>query len=175
MTAKQIYLWYCKEKGVLGNVMNMYKAKDPKDWDWYYKSSNWMSFNKYFSQRHNCAGFRGLFASMFETYAPWYKKYGKNKLYEKAKKNWNYFINHNIRVKSNFKEGDVVQYTVWGQKREGVVIRFDLLTNEFYVKDVESGRNTYTRPSSISAINGNPLILEYYIEKNGKYYGLDKE
>ena len=77
MDARQVYLWFCKEKGVLSNVMNMFRTKKPIQWDKSFLKHSDMQFSTYFECKHNIIGFRGLFCEMFnETYTHWYKKFG---------------------------------------------------------------------------------------------------
>ena len=67
MDARQVYLWFCKEKGVLSNVMNMFRTKKPIQWDKSFLKHSDMQFSTYFECKHNIIGFRGLFCEMLNT------------------------------------------------------------------------------------------------------------
>ena len=177
MDARQVYLWFCKEKGVLSNVMNMFRTKKPIQWDKSFLKHSDMQFSTYFECKHNIIGFRGLFCEMFnETYTHWYKKFGNTLEYVKAKKNWNYFINHNVKYNTNLKKGDVVTYEYWGSKKNGRLENIDILTNRVHLTDIVNGRRMIVKISAIESVNyTEPFIFEYYIEKKGKCYGIDKE
>lgn len=186
MTLREVFLWYCKDKKVFGNVISLYEQLiKPRQWSYKLGQMTRISFEEFLNREFSMMGGNNFFQNLFRcniypTTADNYDKLDKyNSLqnFKNACKKWRYFFKNNIKVKPIIKVNDEVVYDSFGIEYNGKSLT-PVYCNSygFFVVDImnENGYKKVVRANKIKKINGTPFKLDFYIERRGKKYGFNK-
>ena len=169
MSIKEVYIWYCREKGVLGEaIKKFYDSKlTIRDSNGYLRH---VSLDEHINPQFYYFGINYVVEYLFD-----YKNStNDSEKYALAKKQWRYFVKHNVKLKEDYKEGDKVEYSYGSQINPSVakLISLDKLDGYVYVES-QNGYKHCIPYSCVKRINGKPFKMDFYIKRKGKTYGID--
>lgn len=187
MTSIQLFKWFCKEQGIMGEMFSLYHAMQPKLTtyeDGEYKARP-LSFGEYVTNAINYSGFLDLFWNIESNYnakvrnCRWERKPIREGLitpkFLKAKKNWDYFVKNNVFVDENsLKRGDTVRWNNHIVTIKEIDKRWCNITAELATEG-RGSRNVWFKFSGLKDKDTNePLNLNYYIKRKRRvYYGVN--
>jgi hypothetical protein len=175
MTFKEVYLWYCKEKGVFPNVVSLFYAKSPRKVtkNGFYEN---YTFDEFLESKLYSCGLHNFFSYMFmfDYGASYYKKFAETEKYCDAAKCWNYFVTHNVKLDNDIKKNDKVTFRLpWSNTvEEGVVCNVDL--DRFVITVSSHDYSIRILLTDIITHNDKPFELSFHIERKRKKYGVKK-
>lgn len=183
MTLREVFLWYCKDKKVFGNVISLYEQLvNPRGWSHKLRRLVTISFEEFLNRQFYTNGGNNFFQNLFSRniypnkYNQFYK-YNELRNFKNACKKWDYFFKNNIKIKPIIKVNDEVVYVSFTMKHNGRSLT-PVYCNSygFFVVDIidENGRKKTIKVDIIKKINGSPFKLDFYIERRGKKYGFNK-
>ena len=184
MTEVQVFKWFCKEQGIMGEIFSLFHAIEPKKMT--YENGTYetipLNFYEYIKGRITCTGFFELFWAIESAYitkvrnSRWEGKTINDKLitnrFLKAKKNWDYFTKHNLFLNDeSLKVGDVIKWNGSEVKIKEIDLRWGNIVGERIGSQAFFGRNVYFKLSGCRDRESNePLQLNYYIKRNRRIY-----
>ena len=165
MTLTQIFLWYCKLNGIMGDVIRLYYSIVwPKKTKYNIKPPDNPSFEYWVANE-------GISIVNIFKELEWYshKPPKLSDKYEKAKKKWRYFVKNNLKLADGVMEvGDSVRYGRFGIG--GTITKINLGSSRPIEID-----SMITLPlfSKILTVNDEQKEIKFIIKRNGKTYGAD--
>ena len=187
MTSIQLFKWFCKEQGIMGEMFSLYHAMQPKLTTYENGGYNTraLSFDEYISNTINYSGFLDLFWNIESNYRAkvrsciWERKpINENLITDKflrVKKNWDYFVKNNLFVDENsLKRGDTVRWNNHIVTIKEIDKRWCNITAELATEG-RGNRNVWFKFSGLRDRETNePLKLNYYIKRKRRvYYGVN--
>lgn len=178
MNILEVFFWYCKSMGIMGEMWNIYQNANFGTWK-YDPSLNQSYYGKCKFKEHlesscNRYGMTGLFGGLEYCCHNTLYRLMKSEKIKKARRNWGRFVKNNLIVLPSFvKEGDRIHVVTTFTDVEGVI---EKITDdkELVVRD-SNGRVNYISLFRPITINGEKREPKFIIKKNRKIYGADKE
>ena len=194
MTAAQVFKWFCKEQGIVANIMNMYNTVRPSynTYDNGGIQTKYLTYDEYIAIKLRNSNFVDLFeriTSDFLFKVGWgkYDYYVDKWNLRNITKKWRYFAMHNIYINENcLKVGDNITFRVsdWRRWHENHALmdtlhrgRVDTLqvgNGVMVIWDyVDNRHKTYYSNEIFDRDNGVfDFDLNFYIKRNRRtYYG----
>ena len=178
MNILEVFFWYCKSMGIMGEMWNIYQSANFGTWK-YDPSLNQSYYSKCKFKEHiesscNRYGMTGLFSGLEYCCHNTLYRLMKSEKIKRARRNWGRFVKNNLIVLPSFvKEGDRIHAVTTFTNVEGVI---EKITDdkELMVRD-NNGRVNYISLFRPITINGEKREPKFIIKKNRKIYGADKE
>ena len=179
MTSTQAFIWFCKEQGVVGEIIKMFYETRPRTHT--PEGVKYINFKRYYDDIVELYGFGYSLERIFELYISTLRKtmpYSlayekKNELFKKYAnliKKWRYFVKNNLKINPNtFKIGDTVSYNRWNNGKI-LVEKIDLDRYEITGLNTYSNRRDYMHISYLRDLNGEKLKTDYIIKRKRKIY-----
>lgn len=174
MNILEVFFWYCKYMGIMGQIYKIYQSKNFGYWRYdYINGSRYerCGLKKFLVKEHKNSSLKDMFWSI-QRYSEYHYRRNDEK-YKKARARWNAFVKNNLIYDPSFiKEGEKI--TFYGVAY--TVIGFD----EYGLIKVQNNNNGFA--SCISPFEEglrfeSDEIREpkFLIKKNRKIYGTRKE
>lgn len=194
MTATQVFKWFCKEQGIMANIMNMYHTVHPR-YNTYYNGgvqTKYLTYDEYIVIKLRNNNFVDLFeriTSDFLFKIGWekYEEYVDKWNLRNISKKWRYFATNNIRLDENcLKVGDDITFRLsdwrrWDENHalmdtihRGRVDTLQVGNGIMVIWDYADNRHrTYYSNEIFNRDNGVfDFDLNFYIKRNRRtYYG----
>ena len=168
----EVFIKYAKIRGIMPFIKARERGKviQIPDWhSWVMVFKDFKTFANEFTYHH---GFNGLFSEL-EYYFFGYNCSQINQDYNKASRLWTGFVNRNIFLKNEPKEGDKLTLLAYNNREEDFkFLKFYDGYRSLQVKS-DSGRIFHYSVDRIKKLNGEPYELDFYIKWKRKTYGID--
>lgn len=164
MTATQVFKWFCKEQGIMANIMNMYHTVHPSynTYDNGGIKAKYLTYDEYITIKLRNGSFVDLFERIMSDFLfkiGWekYDEYVDKWNLRNLSKKWRYFAINNIRLDENcLKVGDDITFRLSDWRR----------WDENPALTIHRGR-----VDTLQVGNGIMVIWDYVDNRHRTYYG----
>ena len=168
----EVFIKYAKIRGIMPFIKARERGKVIQVPDWYSWVMGFKDLKTFVNEFTFHNGFYGLFSEL-EYYFFGYNCSQINQNYNKASRLWTGFVNRNIFLKNEPKEGDKLTLLTHANREEDFkFLKFYDGYRSLQVKS-DRGRTFYYNVDRIKKLNGEPYELDFYIKWKRKTYGFN--